>query len=441
MNAVGDTLRLGANGPALRKVDSSTIEILNPALTGYTVLKTKAPVGADDLATKKWLEDEYALGNLSTFNTYVSNTSGADTYNLPEITSSNLEDTYVFIKLSAYQNLNVLRIVPFSGQKISFNNEVIENPGYVEIKSPNYPIYLTATAIGTWTVTSISQAIRNDYSIVSRNTWVSKATAPTSRQLPGGYNLNGYGYTVGGTGGGTGNENHQYNDTSDTWATKAVLPANRYGTPGIVLNGFAYYYNGSGPTNLNTQYGDVTNLWVAKTVESNSRLYIAAFSYNGFAYSTGGYNGGGGTAMNFHTRYSDSLNSWTSMTVLPTSRRASGYFVLNDIGYNITGSITATPQTTTFAYIDASNAWIQKTDIPVGFTLPGCFTVNGSGHVIGDDPAVNYAYNDVTNSWVSKTALSPRVDAPASYNLSGYGYISCGIASGVSVTNTTLQYN
>jgi len=435
LDGVGDTLVLGKSGPALRKVDASTIEVLTPPLSGYTVLKVKTPVGANDLANKKWLQDQYALGDFSTFNTYVSNTSGTDTFTLPDTAVASLEATYVLIKTSSYQMINVLRIVPFTGQKISFNNNIIEQPGYIEIRAANFPVSLTVTAAGLWTVTSALEQSNDgfnnlNYTISARNSWVSKATIASSRTAKGCFTVNGFSYMAGGV---STPPTIQYNDITNAWATKTNLLTTssnaRSLAPTFALNGKGYVTSGFDNFTLNSQYTDFYDGWLAKAV-GNIAYVSSGATLNGFGYKIAGNDGLGATNYPIH-QYSDSTDAWVNKVSFGSARAKEGVghngYIYIANGFTQAGATLADVN----QYNDVTNAFITKTDVPQSRYGNGLAALNGyiystCGNLNPGVVATNYEFNDLLNTWTTKTSATTAKSYVQGIALNGYLYSQAG---------------
>lgn len=427
----GSNLQIGKNGPKI-KISSGVVEFRNAADNAYAVARGGNPIDDDDAAPKAWAFANIGDSGIPFSVIEKSDTTGTDTYTLPTAVAG---DTITVSKHSSHQMTNLLRIAPASGDKIAIYGHVVENPGYIEVYNPATVFKFCSMNADIWALvshysqTEVGELIgQNNFALVGRDTWVSKATPLTTRSYPSGTNLNGYGYSTCGYSGATVPQttHERYDDVANSWTTMAVNPTARYYTVGNAVEGFVYVTCGSIAGNVasavHTQYNDGANTWATKTANPTARRLGMGFSLNGFAYMVDGQVGGGGTAVANNDQYSGTTNAWVAKTADPFARKNGTSWTLNSYGYTVSGDITATPEVRVHQYSDIANAWIVKAPIPSGSANIGGFVNNGYGYTAMDSTAnLTQQYNDALNSWTIKTS-NPNSGAGRGFAFNGYGY-------------------
>lgn len=362
--------------------------------------------------------------------------------------------------------VNDMRIAPAAGHKIRIGNNVVENPGYISIPRRGASITLIAEDTTTWfVVDNITPAHRKNtsiglsdrgYSLYGRNTWVSKTADSTTRQQQAGFDLNNFGYQLGGNanGGAFLSSLTQYNDSQNSWTTKAAVTSGNsrwYNTSATSLNGYGWSITGQNSAatqSTNFQYNDYVNSWTTKSNAPTALENTAQVQTNGYIYIIAGDNNAG-TDLSSLTRYNDAADSYATKATISSIRQNFAADVLNSYIYVTTGLSGATPRVSTNEqYNDSADVWITKTPYPViinsfygSFVANGYYTMAG-GNLSGGNTSASYSYNDSLNQWLQNGNLGATASGnnKKDFAMSGYGY-TADENYNASVSSSLFQYN
>ncbi len=235
------------------------------------------------------------------------------------------------------------------------------------------------------------------------------------------------------------------------WMVRASLPdVGRYGMACFSLNGYGYIVGGSaGGTDLAElwRYDPVSDQWSQFTSIPGARRAATAFTIGNKAYVTCGLQNS--TDMfNDLWEYDPTWDTWTSRAPLPADARYGAFaFSVNGAGYVGTGNMgTANGPylADLFSYDPTTNQWTARASLPdlerYGATA---FATNGYGYVFGgrqqDLTNTNelWKYDPVADSWSIATPLPAE---PRTYSVTmaayGMGLISAGSDEGSHSFNT-----
>jgi hypothetical protein len=224
---------------------------------------------------------------------------------------------------------------------------------------------------------------------------------PLAISRANGFNLNGFGYSAGGTvlSGSwvTVNNTYKYSESMDTWVSRNNLLLAVGGSPVFVLNGLGYVCGGgllSGTWTVQSAvmfYNDSVDSWVSGTLDK-ARWGGSGFVLNGYGYVAGGR----APILSSIDRYNDSLNSWLLACNMATGRDGR-VFVLDGFSYICPG----TNGTVMVSYLSK--------------------------------------FNDSGN-YETLIAGSLLWDSGSTFSLRGYGYYFCGSINSAAASSV-YQYN
>ena len=159
--------------------------------------------------------------------------------------------------------------------------------------------------------------------------WASKTPMSVERCAPGGVELNGYIYVMGGSmpGNVTINSMEAYNPVTNTWMNLPSMPTARYHLGAAALNGKIYAIGGnpSAVTNGNPLstveiYDASTNMWTTGPSMPTARMGLGVVALNGKIYAVGGADLGTNTFYNKLEIYDPGTNTWTTGPNMPTAK-------------------------------------------------------------------------------------------------------------------------
>lgn len=181
------------------------------------------------------------------------------------------------------------------------------------------------------TATSIVQSFSEVTGTYATMTSLPVATSTTTWQL------NGDGYTVGGTGGVI--AIYRYVASTNAWTQPSSLNTARSSQAGFAVRGYGYSCGGNGyttATNVVERYNDFTNVTTTRTSMNTSRSSPAGFGLNSVGYVTGGLNTSA-NAISSSEFYDPDANSWTTVSGSMTARGRHASFASGGFGYNAIG--------------------------------------------------------------------------------------------------------
>lgn len=290
----------------------------------------------------------------------------------------------------------------------------------------------------------------------AQNTWTARAPLPVpGRETAATFELNGFGYLVGGWVNPTDvrNDLWRYDPASNTWSQLADLPvAGRHNAVGMAIGNRGYM--GTGRDSLNTRLRD----WWAFNPDSNTwrrranfpgpvRAHACGFAIDSLGYLGAGYSGT--TELLDFYAYSPATNSWTARARYPSDARThASTFTLAGRGYVVGGynGFTSVASAQTWAFNPDSNAWHRCANLPaprmtaVTWALgdagyAGAGLQNPNGPAFGDF----WRYNPITNGWSAVAPFGGGTSGWASgFALNGKGYLVGGSPTGAPSPSSAL---
>lgn len=242
----------------------------------------------------------------------------------------------------------------------------------------------------------------------SKNSWKSKAKAPTRRfRLAGGV-AGGNFYVVCGEHSLPLKTNQQYDPTTDLWATKASALTATWGLVAGALKSELYAVDGSAGPN-NQLYKVSKNSWVAKRSDLTSRESLAAGVIGSQVYATDGLHIKTVTRVANNNVYNTASNAWTAKASDTTGRSGVVAAVAKSKYYVFDGfSATSGSLDLNHVYIPSGNSWITKQPDPTIRRRGGAATLGSTVFVFDGSSktagalAINNAYDPASDTWSTK---------------------------------------
>lgn len=134
----------------------------------------------------------------------------------------------------------------------------------------------------------------------------------------------------------------------------------------------------------------------------------------------------------FHSFFASSQGIWNTKSSLPASQRANGFaFSIGDTGYVFAGNYLATSLTDLWAYIPATDTWIQRSSPAFTARFGFTFVLNGKAYVgTGISTAVNnevWEYDPSSDQWTQKNNFPGGARYGSfSFVIGNTGYIGSG---------------
>lgn len=281
------------------------------------------------------------------------------------------------------------------------------------------------------------------------NTFTQKADYPGTPNRRGAmsFDIGGKGYLAGGAVSGTNactNEVgcftgtvYEYDPVTDVWATKTSMPK-------AIVFGSAISHNGKGYAGLGEIYGGtialgrlkspfwyeydpVTDAWTAMQNYMNLSTYSNTVAESSIAKINDEIYIFGGRSKGVYNTYKDNIakynvttNTWSSVNEDPGKNRteAAGFYVNGKI--YIGGGEDSEELIDFWEYDTATDAWIQKANLPTTHTQRACVELDGKGYFIGgygksipstpSNPNANYLntvleYDPATDVFIEKAPL------------------------------------
>lgn len=281
------------------------------------------------------------------------------------------------------------------------------------------------------------------------NTFTQKADYPGTPNRRGAmsFDIGGKGYLAGGAVSGTNacttevgcftSNVYEYDPVTDVWVTKTNMPK-------AIVFGSAISHNGKGYAGLGEIYGGtialgrlkspfwyeynpVTDVWTAMQNYMNLDTYFNTVAESSIAKINDEIYIFGGRSKGIYNNYQDNItkynvttNTWSSVNDDPGKNRteAAGFYVNGKI--YIGGGEDSEELTDFWEYDIATDAWIQKANLPTTHTQRACVELNGKGYFIGgygksisstmSNPNANYLntvleYDPATDVFTEKEPL------------------------------------
>jgi len=188
----------------------------------------------------------------------------------------------------------------------------------------------------------------------AENTWVKKASMPTSRSHLKAAAVNGRIYAIGGSGPIGANE--EYDPALDNWTEKTSMPSPKQSFAIATFNGKIYCIGGLGEVVSadNKVYDPANDSWENKASMPTARYGLQANTIDGKIYCMGGvkllgYNQGY-QELNNNEVYDPSSDTWTTKAPMPNSAGYASAVVDNKIYVIGSGAIQIySPETNTWS--------------------------------------------------------------------------------------------
>jgi N-acetylneuraminic acid mutarotase len=225
------------------------------------------------------------------------------------------------------------------------------------------------------------------------NSWIPRASMPTSRSGVAVGVINGIAYVVGGRSGSGSNVTFDgtveaYDPATDSWTIKAAMPTPLDRGAAAVVGGILYViggqtgYCGCSITNVVEAYDPVSNTWTIKTSMPTPRTGPGATTVGSIIYALGGQN----TVQNVRTveAYDPSTDTWTTKPQMPTGRGHLGVGSINGVIYAVAGSADSNPYSPLVEAFDpVAETWSSIGSITTGRLGPGLAVINATLYAVG----------------------------------------------------------
>jgi hypothetical protein len=237
----------------------------------------------------------------------------------------------------------------------------------------------------------------------AENSWVSKASMPTSRGFLGVASANGKIYAMGGQGGGA---TEGYDPATNNWTTKALMPIPEASFAVAAFEGKIYCIGGL-PTpaeGRNQVYDPATDTWDTKAPMPVARTKLQANVVEDKIYLIGGYNpdrpyNTGYELVNTTYVYDTASDTWTTKTPMP--------IMVPSVSAAIDDKIYCVNSNITQIYDTETDEWSTAAPPPKGLsgeTISAIAIAATTGTVAPRliyvyDGSYLQAYNPVNNSW------------------------------------------
>ncbi len=300
--------------------------------------------------------------------------------------------------------------------------------------------YKAATAYATIFVISASTNYAYD---PATDRWTEKAPMPTPRTSFALAVCQNKIYVIGGNNGSTHNGEYQlscstnevYDPATNTWLTKASMPTSRSEINAETVNGKIYVMGGrtAGPsstTNITEIYDPISDSWSTGAPMPYSVVDYASAAIDNKIYAIGGQDeylfpnppAASDIALNCTQIYDPVTNSWSLGAPIPETTwqagagATTGTIALKRI-YVIGGSTGfLTGGTNNYAYDPTANNWSVAASMPTERYLPAVGVFDDILYAIGggqgyssvatNEQYIPMAYNSTTNSSQSSSAVS-----------------------------------
>jgi N-acetylneuraminic acid mutarotase len=243
-------------------------------------------------------------------------------------------------------------------------------------------------------------------SVVSADSWSSKAPMKVARANLGVGVVNGKIYAIGGfvENGSTTGTNEEYDPITDTWAFKAPMPTPRaYFAIAVYEN--KIYCIGEG---ANEVYDPATDTWENKTSMPTARIALDANVVRGKIYLIGGFipddGGSGGIRVTVNEVYDPTTDSWTTAVPMPNLAFDYNSAVCDNEIYFIDESSDNPPYLLHQIYHPETDTWSEG-------AFPPSSTIGGAAAATTGVNALKriYVFGSTRNLWKSELSFNVRL--------------------------------
>ncbi len=260
--------------------------------------------------------------------------------------------------------------------------------------------------------------------MLAGDSWVSKASMPSTLNSPKATELNGKIYVVGAyQGENVNNSLFEYDPLADNWTVKESLPSSRMDFAVAACNGKIYVIGGKlnpQTTNAgvalsnNEVYDPETDSWETRASVPTARYQTVAETVDGKIYVIAGRTGGADTSVGANEVYDTETDTWTTASPIPLFVAAPSSAVVDNKIYVIGGQAEFNQPMNpglNWIYTPATDTWTQGAQHPnpewnsasAGATTGAMaykrVYVMGGNRDFGSLHDQNYAYNPNDNSW------------------------------------------
>jgi N-acetylneuraminic acid mutarotase len=229
----------------------------------------------------------------------------------------------------------------------------------------------------------------------------------------------------------------------NTWVTKASMPSSAYGSKAAVANGKIFAIGGF--SSSNNEYDPATDSWNARTPMPNSTSF-SAVAYQNKIYCVGG----SATYV-----YDPSTDTWKNRAAMPASITGLANVVDGNI-YVISGYASTQKQLSNLneVYNISNDSWTTKKPISYPVSAYASTVCGGKLYIMGgqgisaQNVDFTQIYDPATDTWSSGTPMPSKVEVSVAGATAGIMaperiYLFGGFTSGTNyhTTNLTQIYN